>query len=228
MRDSLARRRKQRHVSKPTPSAEFLGAARAARQRVHAWIDRDGAEMLKIAKDAKRVYDNRTTSAPLALLERTATRWRALPKEGCLSQSVTLDRRDLVIIDVRLAAAIGHCHESEADPRYRTEENEPSICAIANRLHLGKRGMDAATPILFGIKMTAVAEWYRLGFSTVWEQLMADMAELARLAPSAVAAGAPIRISIGANGGQWLGLRCRDPATAHDFLEVRSFVSSDD
>jgi hypothetical protein len=159
------------------PAAAFLGVARVARQRIHGWIERDGAEMLRTAKDAKRVYDHRTTPVPLGLLESTAARWKALSRDGCLSQTVVLDRRDLTITDVRLVAAIGHCHQV-ADPRYRVEENEPSVAAVSNRLHLAKRGMDAGTPVLFGVAMVAIAEWYRLGFETSWEQLMADMADL--------------------------------------------------
>jgi hypothetical protein len=73
--------------------------------RVHQWIERDGAAMLVIAKDAQKIYHRRTTPVPLALMESTATRWKALSLDGCLSQSVVLHRRDLVITDVRLVAA---------------------------------------------------------------------------------------------------------------------------
>jgi hypothetical protein len=180
--------------------------------------------MLKIARDAQKAYSGRTTNVPLSILENTATRWRALGRENCLSQEIKLNGRDLRISDTRLMAAIG----DHPDPRYPAPEKEPAFAAFANFLHLGKKQMNAGAPVTFGIAMTAVAEWYRLGFNTSWEQLMSDMATLARLTPSTIAPGAPVELTIDANGGSWCCLRCREPATGHDFLEVRQFVSSED
>ena len=65
-------------------------------------------------------------------------------------------------------------------------------------------------------------------FQTDWDQFMQDMATLARLAPSTITPGSPIEISIAANGGAWAALRCKEPKTGHEFLEVRQFVSSED
>jgi hypothetical protein len=73
------------------PGAEFLGKARKVRRRVHVWAQRDHPLMFKIATDAQKAYLHRTTPAPLSLLETTALRWKALGREGCLSQSVILN-----------------------------------------------------------------------------------------------------------------------------------------
>jgi hypothetical protein len=208
------------------PAAAFLGAARVARQRIHGWIERDGAEMLRIAKDAKRVYDHRTTPVPLGLLESTAARWKALSRDGCLSQTVVLDRRDLTITDVRLVAAIGHCHQV-ADPRYRVEENEPALGSGQQQASFGEagngRGHTSAVRSRDGSNRRMVQARVRDLMGTT----DGGHGGSARLAPSTVAPGAPMEIAIEANGGQWAALRCKDPATGHEFLEVRAFVSDD-
>jgi hypothetical protein len=68
-----------------------------------------------------------------------------IPLEGCLSQSVVMHSRTLDICDVRIVAAIGEHH----DERYRRGK-EPALCAIRNELHLTKRKLSAAAPVLFG------------------------------------------------------------------------------
>jgi hypothetical protein len=190
---------------------------------VNTWAERDSQQMLKIARDAQKIYNRRTTPVPLSLLETTAARWKVISKDGCLSQSVVVHGRDLTISDVRIGAATG----DHSDPRYPVPENEPAFAAISNSLHLSKRQMNAAAPVLFGVAMTAVAEWYQRAFRTDWDDLMSDMADLARLTPSTIVPGAPIEFTINANGGAWCCLKCKEPATGHEFMEVRQFVSSE-
>ena len=109
------------------------------------------------------------------------------------------------------------------------EKNEPAFAAFANQLHLQKRQMNGAAPVVFGIAMTAVAEWYQRAFNEPsFDRLMAEMATLARLTPSTLTAGSPIEFTIAANGGSWLCLKCKEPATGNEFLEVRQFVASED
>jgi hypothetical protein len=178
--------------------------------------------MLQIARDAQKIYNHRTTTVPLSLLETTAARWRAIGREACLCQSVVLDGRDLRISDVRLSAATGQ----HFDPRYPVEEkNEPAFCALTNQLHLQKRKLHADARILFGCTMTSIAEWFRLSFEPSFDHLIEAMALLAKIAPSTITPGSPVELSIPANGGCWAGLRCQEPQTGHQFLEIRQFVS---
>jgi hypothetical protein len=126
---------------------------------------------------------------------------------------------------VRLVGATGsHC-----DPRYHVEEKEAAFCAISNSLCLSKRRLVASAPILFGCSLTAVAWWFQLSFDNSWEQLMREMAMLAKIAPTTTAPTAALQFAIpsSSNSGQWCGLRCQDPTTHAHFMDIRTFTSDD-
>jgi hypothetical protein len=221
-----SRRPKPRRVEPTAPSipgAEFLGRARDARRIVTTWGQRDGAEMIRIATDAQNAYRGRTTNIPERLVQSTADRWRKISRDGCLSQSVVLDGRNLSICDVRLVGATGQ----QLDPRYQPGEPEPAFCAVSNQLTLGKRRMSAAAPIVFGSSLNAIAFWYQFGFANGWDDLLADLAKMAKMASAVCDPAGPLQFSIPANGGCFCGLRAIDPSNGNRFADIRTFVSDD-
>jgi hypothetical protein len=220
---ALTKPRRVEPTAPSIPGAEFLGRARDARRIVTTWGQRDGAEMIRIATDAQNAYRGRTTNIPERLVQSIADRWRKISRDGCLSQSLLLDGRNLSISDVRLVGATGQ----QLDPRYMPGEKEPAFCAVSNQLTLGKRRMSTAGPIVFGVALNAVAFWYQFGFSNAWDDLLADMAMLAKCAAAVCDPAGPLQFSLPANGGAWCGLRAIDPATENRYADIRSFVGDD-
>jgi len=97
------------------PSPAFRGVARDMRNHLTAWAERRGPIIEKIATDTTTAWHRRATPLPARELERIAARWRACgTDEAGLSQSNSLDRHTLTIIDVRFVPSSAH---RRPDPR---------------------------------------------------------------------------------------------------------------
>jgi hypothetical protein len=84
-------------------------------------------------------------------------------------------------------------------------------------------GMLAEGPIIYGTSLNAIAFWYQFGFASGWDDLLADMAMLAKAAPALTDPTAALQFSIPANGGCFCGLRAIDPETKNGSpISVRS------
>jgi hypothetical protein len=203
-----------------SPGIEFLGKARAARAKIQAWAERDDPQITQIIAAARSVYTRRSTKVPVSLIESTAARWKAISLDGSLSQSsVRTNERTLEITDVRLLSGLGHHH----DPRWQTEENEPSILATRHWLKLTKDSLYGGQRVLlFGISISAIAFWYQYGFQISWDDLMTDLAMLAKVVPNDV----PGEFSIPCANATFGGFLCEPPLLG-SFLAIRTFVSDD-
>jgi hypothetical protein len=96
-----------------------------------------------------------------------------------------------------------------------------------NSLVLTKREPRLTVTVRFGITLTAIAWWFQRAFQTTQDDLMTEMAALAKVSlaelPNAEAAFAIPAL----HGGSWCALKSSEPATAHIFPDIQTFVSTD-